>query len=186
MTLLMKHHPSLKGGVPDTPPPPVFCAIDVIIGRSRVFIFSMSRVFIFSLCCVQFLVCVMFSVFACVVCSFSTTTRPTADGGRFAPAGLALRAPPIAHCALPQVPPPVHYEGGGDNACKGTEFQTLVRCCPNRSEDFKDQPKILNASSELISNIFGQNGLHARVAVSVNALPLGAAVEIDAIFEVII
>ena len=37
-----------------------------------------------------------------------------ADGGRFAPAGLASRAPPIAHCALPQVPPPVHYEGGGD------------------------------------------------------------------------
>jgi|TARA_B110000211_G_C13991217_1_gene514108 enamine deaminase RidA (YjgF/YER057c/UK114 family) len=56
----------------------------------------------------------------------------------------------------------------------------------NSTEDFKDQPKILNASSELISNIFGQNGLHARVAVSVNALPLGAAVEIDAIFEVII
>ena len=42
----------------------------------------------------------------------------------------------------------------------------------------------LNTSSDIISNIFGQNGLHSRVAVSVNSLPLGAAVEIDAIFEV--
>jgi hypothetical protein len=38
--------PSLKGWVPDTPPTPVFCVIDVIIGRYRVFILSMSRVFI--------------------------------------------------------------------------------------------------------------------------------------------
>ena len=110
-----QYHPSLKGRVLDTQPPPVFCAIDVIIGRYRVFILSTSRVFIISLCCVQFLVCVMFSFVVCVVCSFSTTTRPTADGGRFAPAGLASRARSIAHCALPQVPPPVQYEGGGDS-----------------------------------------------------------------------
>ena len=117
--------PPLKGGYLTPHHPPVFCAIDVIIGRYRVFILSMSRVFIFSLCCVKFLVCVMFSFFACVVCSFSTTTRPTADGGRFAPAGLASRARSIAHCALPQVPPPVQYEGGGDRKM----ISALLRGC---------------------------------------------------------
>ena len=113
---LLADHPSLKGGYLTPHHPPVFCAIDMIIGKYRVLILSMSRVFIFSLCCVKFLVCVMFSFVACVVCSFSTTTRPTADGGRFAPAGLASRAWSLAHCALPQVPPPVQYEGGGDVA----------------------------------------------------------------------
>ena len=93
-----------------------------ILSMSRVFIFSMSRVFIVSLCCVKFLVCVMFSCVACVMCSFSTTTRPTADGGRFAPAGLASRARSIAHCALPQVPPPVQYEGRGNEFWKGGRF----------------------------------------------------------------
>ena len=54
----------------------------------------------------------------------------------------------------------------------------------NSSDDFIDQPKVINAASELISNIFGENGKHSRAAVSVNSLPLGAAVEIDAIFEI--
>ena len=54
----------------------------------------------------------------------------------------------------------------------------------NSSEDFVDQPKVLNAASELISSIFGDNGKHARAAVSSNSLPLGIAVEIDAIFEI--
>ena len=46
--------PPLKGGYLTPHHPPVFCAIDVIIGRYRVFILSMSRVFIVSLCCVKF------------------------------------------------------------------------------------------------------------------------------------
>ena len=54
----------------------------------------------------------------------------------------------------------------------------------NSTEDFKDQPKVINPASEILSNVFGNKGKHARAAVSTNSLPLGAAVEIDAIFEV--
>ena len=54
----------------------------------------------------------------------------------------------------------------------------------NSTEDFKDQPKVINPASETLSKVFGDLGKHTRAAVSTNALPLGAAVEIDAIFEV--
>ena len=54
----------------------------------------------------------------------------------------------------------------------------------NSSDDFKDQPKVINPASETLSNLFGNSGKHARAAISSNSLPLGAAVEIDAIFEI--
>ena len=54
----------------------------------------------------------------------------------------------------------------------------------NSTDNFMDQPKIINPASETLSSVFGNNGKHARAAVSTNSLPLGAAVEIDAIFEV--
>ena len=54
----------------------------------------------------------------------------------------------------------------------------------NSVDDFKDQPKVINPASETLSAVFDAKGKHARVAVSTNALPLGAAVEIDAIFEI--
>ena len=54
----------------------------------------------------------------------------------------------------------------------------------NSTGDFKDQPKVINPASETLSTVFGTNGKHTRAAVSTNALPLGAAVEIDAIFEI--
>ena len=53
----------------------------------------------------------------------------------------------------------------------------------NSTDGFCDQPKVINPASEMISNLFGNSGKHARAAVSTNSLPLGAAVEIDAIFE---
>ena len=52
------------------------------------------------------------------------------------------------------------------------------------SPDFIDQPKVLNAASDLIHEIFGEAGRHARVAVGVNVLPLNSPVEIAFIFEV--
>ena len=52
------------------------------------------------------------------------------------------------------------------------------------TNDFIDKPKVINPASETLSVIFGDNGKHARAAVSTNSLPLGAAVEIDAIFEI--
>ena len=54
----------------------------------------------------------------------------------------------------------------------------------NSKDDFIDQPKVINTASELLVKIFEEKGKHSRAAVSVNSLPLGAAVEIEAIFEI--
>ena len=53
----------------------------------------------------------------------------------------------------------------------------------NSTEDFIEQPKVINGASDLIASIFGDSGIHTRAAVSTNSLPLGVAVEVDAIFE---
>ena len=53
----------------------------------------------------------------------------------------------------------------------------------NSTEDFTEQPKVINGASDLIASIFGNAGFHTRAAVSANSLPLGVSVEVDAIFE---
>ena len=53
----------------------------------------------------------------------------------------------------------------------------------NSTDDFTEQPKVINGASDLIASIFGDSGMHTRAAVSTNSLPLGVAVEVDAIFE---
>tara|TARA_A100001011_G_scaffold128905_1_gene135907 strand:+ start:4374 stop:4835 length:462 start_codon:yes stop_codon:yes gene_type:complete len=53
----------------------------------------------------------------------------------------------------------------------------------NSTDDFTDQPKVINGASDTIAKVFGDSGMHARAAVSVNSLPLGVSVEVDAIFE---
>jgi len=53
----------------------------------------------------------------------------------------------------------------------------------NSTDDFTEQPKVINGASDLIASIFGDIGMHTRAAVSVNSLPLGVSVEVDAIFE---
>ena len=53
----------------------------------------------------------------------------------------------------------------------------------NSTEDFVDQPKVINGASDLIVSVFGDAGMHTRAAVSTNSLPLGVSVEVDAIFE---
>lgn len=52
------------------------------------------------------------------------------------------------------------------------------------SPDFTEQPIVLNAASELLYEIFGEAGRHARAAVGVNVLPLNSPVEIEFIFEI--
>tara|TARA_B100001778_G_scaffold272922_1_gene235223 strand:- start:45 stop:506 length:462 start_codon:yes stop_codon:yes gene_type:complete len=54
----------------------------------------------------------------------------------------------------------------------------------NSTDDFTEQPKVINGASELIVSIFGDAGMHTRAAVSTNSLPLGVSVEVDAIFEI--
>lgn len=74
------------------------------------------------------------------------------------------------------------------DACEG-EWDQVNRCVRlggfvHSADDFKDQPKIMNGASDLMVAVFGEKGRHTRAAVGVNALPLGVAIEIDAIFEV--
>jgi len=53
----------------------------------------------------------------------------------------------------------------------------------NSTDNFTEQPKVINGASDTIVKIFGELGMHTRAAVSTNSLPLGVAVEVDAIFE---
>ena len=53
----------------------------------------------------------------------------------------------------------------------------------NSTDNFIEQPKVINGASDMIVSIFGEAGMHTRAAVSANSLPLGVAVEVDAIFE---
>ena len=53
----------------------------------------------------------------------------------------------------------------------------------NSTDNFTDQPKVINGASDLIALVFNEAGMHTRAAVSTNSLPLGVAVEVDAIFE---
>ena len=72
-------------------------------------------------------------------------------------------------------------------ACDGD--LNKIKCCiklngfVNSTENFIEQPKVINGASDIIASIFGDAGMHTRAAVSTNSLPLGVSVEVDAIFE---
>ena len=73
------------------------------------------------------------------------------------------------------------------NACNG-DLSKVKSCIKltgfvNSTEDYIEQPKVINGASDLIASIFGDAGMHTRAAVSTNSLPLGVSVEVDAIFE---
>tara|TARA_B100000767_G_scaffold252422_1_gene256171 strand:- start:150 stop:611 length:462 start_codon:yes stop_codon:yes gene_type:complete len=72
-------------------------------------------------------------------------------------------------------------------ACSGdlSKIKSCVKLTGfvNSTEDFIEQPKVINGASDLIASIFGEAGMHTRAAVSTNSLPLGVSVEVDAIFE---
>ena len=53
----------------------------------------------------------------------------------------------------------------------------------NSTDNFIEQPKVINGASDIIALIFGDAGMHTRAAVSTNSLPLGVSVEVDAVFE---
>lgn len=71
--------------------------------------------------------------------------------------------------------------GDLDRVKRIVKLTGFVNCTP----DFTDQPKVINGASDLIVEVFGDAGLHARAAVGAPSLPLGAAVEIDAIVELV-
>ena len=72
-------------------------------------------------------------------------------------------------------------------ACEG-DLSKVKSCIKltgfvNSTDDYTEQPKVINGASDLIASIFGDAVMHTRAAVSTNSLPLGVSVEVDAIFE---
>lgn len=75
----------------------------------------------------------------------------------------------------------VHAATGDlDRVRRVVKLGAFVNCTP----DFVDQPKVANGASDLMVAVFGEAGRHARAAVGAPSLPLGAAVEIDGVFEI--
>lgn len=72
------------------------------------------------------------------------------------------------------------YIGSLDKVKRCIKITGYVSSAP----DFTEQPKVLNAASDLMFEIFGEAGRHARAAVGVNVLPLNSPVELEFIFEV--
>ena len=75
-----------------------------------------------------------------------------------------------------------------NKACNN-KLESVLNCIKltgyvNSTDDFTDQPKVINGASEIVSAVFEDKGKHSRAAISANSLPLGAAVEIDAVFEI--
>ena len=72
-------------------------------------------------------------------------------------------------------------------ACSGdlNKIKTCVKLTGfvNSTDSFIEQPKVINGASDLVVSVFKDSGMHTRAAVSTNSLPLGVAVEVDAIFE---
>jgi len=73
-------------------------------------------------------------------------------------------------------------------ACAGN-LDRVVRCVRmsgfvNSDPEFKDHPQVVNGAWDLMHEVFGESGRHARTAVGVAALPANAAVEVEAIFEI--
>lgn len=94
----------------------------------------------------------------------------TLDGGQAAARACALMLLAQVKAAL----------GSLDRVERVVKLGVFVNC----AGDFTDQPKVANGASELMQQVFGEAGRHARAAVGVPALPMGAAVEVDAIFQV--
>ena len=70
--------------------------------------------------------------------------------------------------------------GDLDRVQRAVKLNGFVNCVP----EFAEQPHVINGASELLIEVFGENGRHARSAVGTASLPFGVAVEIDGVFEV--
>lgn len=73
----------------------------------------------------------------------------------------------------------VACNGNLDRVARCVRLGGFVNCDP----DFKEQPKVVNGASDLMIEVFGERGKHARTAVGVAALPADSAVEVEAVFQ---
>lgn len=83
-------------------------------------------------------------------------------------------------CALNALAAAAREAGGLDNIASIVKVTGFVASAPG----FTGQPEVINGASELLGQVFGESGLHARSAVGVAELPLGAPVEVEIITEV--
>ena len=83
-------------------------------------------------------------------------------------------------CALSII---AHVKKACDNDLSKVKSCIKLTGFVNSTDEYTDQPKVVNGASDLIAAVFGNSGMHARAAVSTNGLPLGVSVEVDAIFE---
>lgn len=70
--------------------------------------------------------------------------------------------------------------GDLDRVRQVVRLNAFFNCTP----EFRDHPRVMNAASDLMAEIFGDSGTHTRVGVGVNSLPLGVPVELDGVFEI--
>jgi enamine deaminase RidA (YjgF/YER057c/UK114 family) len=73
-------------------------------------------------------------------------------------------------------------------ACEGN-LERVVRCVRlsgfvNSDPEFKNHPAVINGASDVMTQVFGERGKHARTAVGVAALPAGASVEVEGVFQI--
>ncbi|WP_299846790.1 RidA family protein [uncultured Paracoccus sp.] len=93
---------------------------------------------------------------------------------------VAAGAAAARRCGLSLIAQVKAATGSLDKVARVVKLSGFV----NSTGDFTDQPEVINGCSDLMVEVFGDKGRHARAAVSVPALPRGVAVEIEAIFEV--
>ncbi|MDA0305410.1 MAG: RidA family protein [Proteobacteria bacterium] len=85
-------------------------------------------------------------------------------------------------CGLNLIAQAIHAAGGDiDNIKRVIKLGGFV----NATADFTDHPKVINGASDLMAEVFGEHGKHARFAVGSVSLPLGIAVEVDGVFELV-
>lgn len=93
---------------------------------------------------------------------------------------VAAAAVAARQCAINALAVAKDTLGSLDHVAGVARVGVWVAC----ANDFTDQPKVANGASELLVEVFGESGRHARAAVGTNALPLGAMVEVEVWFEV--
>lgn len=94
--------------------------------------------------------------------------------------GIVNAAAAARQCAINALAVAKDAVGSLDSIAGVVRVGVWVAC----ASDFVDQPKVANGASELLVEVFGDSGRHARAAVGTNALPLGAMVEVEVCFEV--
>ena len=99
---------------------------------------------------------------------------------------IIIEAENKEHPTIGTVPTNSGYAGHWDTYSSQFDWGSAdsVSLNTNSTETYTEQPKVINGASDLMAAIFGDAGMHTRAAVSTNSLPLGVAVEVDAIFEI--